>query len=124
MGRGDFGPAERARSHWRPAQLGPLRGMTRGRCCGRGPTRHRGGGERRQGGTAIRPWCGGTGHRRTRQRFFAVDPVQGGGIAQAGVGGHGGGVNLASGGSGRSVHGEVAGSRGGEVAGEATRRDR
>jgi hypothetical protein len=33
--------------------------------------------------------------------------------------GHGGGVNLASGHSGWSVHDEVAGSRDGEVAGEA-----
>jgi hypothetical protein len=34
------------------------------------------------------------------------------------------GFNLAGGGSGRSVHGEVAGSRSGEVAGEAMGRDR
>jgi hypothetical protein len=37
-----------------------------------------------------------------------------------GVGDHGGGVNLAGGVLGRSVHGEVAGARGGEVANEAT----
>jgi hypothetical protein len=36
-----------------------------------------------------------------------------------GIGGHGGGVNLASGGLEWSVHGEVAGARDGEVAGEA-----
>jgi hypothetical protein len=40
------------------------------------------------------------------------------------VRGHGGGVNLAGGGLGRSVHGEVASARGGEVAGEAHRCDR
>jgi hypothetical protein len=38
--------------------------------------------------------------------------------------GHGGGVNFAGGGSGRPIHGEVVGSRGGEVVGEATGRDR
>jgi hypothetical protein len=59
-----------------------------------------------------------------RRRFSAVDPVLGGGIAQAGVRGHGGGVNLAGGGSRRPDHGEVVGSRGGEVAGEATGRDK
>jgi hypothetical protein len=41
-----------------------------------------------------------------------------------GVGGHGGGVNLTSGGLGWSVHGAVAGARGGEVAGEAAERNR
>jgi hypothetical protein len=43
----------------------------------------------------------------------------GGGIAWAGVGGHGGGVNLAGGHSGWLVNGEVVGSHDGEVAGEA-----
>jgi hypothetical protein len=43
----------------------------------------------------------------------------GGGEARVGIGGHGGGVNLAGGGLERSVHGEVAGARGGEVASEA-----
>jgi hypothetical protein len=42
-----------------------------------------------------------------------------GGIAWAEVGGHRGGVNLAGGGLEQPVHGEVAGARGGEVAGEA-----
>jgi hypothetical protein len=57
------------------------------------------------------------------RRFSIVVPVsggQGGGLAWAGVGGHGGGVNLGEECSGRPVHGEVAGSRGGEVAGGAT----
>ena len=36
-----------------------------------------------------------------------------------GLGDHGGGINLAGGGLGRSVRGEVAGTRGGEVAGDA-----
>jgi hypothetical protein len=44
---------------------------------------------------------------------------RGGGIAWAGVGGHGGGVNLAGGHSGWLVNGEVVGSHDGEVAGEA-----
>jgi hypothetical protein len=50
-----------------------------------------------------------------------IGPVlggRGGGLARVGVGGHGGGVNLAGGHSGWPVHGEVAGSRGGEVAGK------
>jgi hypothetical protein len=37
------------------------------------------------------------------------------------VGGHGSGVNLAGGGLRQLVHSEVAGSRGGEVTGEAYR---
>jgi hypothetical protein len=41
-----------------------------------------------------------------------------------GVGGHGGGVNLTSGGLGWPVHGAVAGARGGKVAGEAAERNR
>jgi hypothetical protein len=36
-----------------------------------------------------------------------------------GIGGLGGGVNLVGGGLERSVRGEVAGARGGEVAGDA-----
>jgi hypothetical protein len=50
------------------------------------------------------------------------DPVlggRGGGIARAGVGDHDGGVKLVGGNSGRPVHGEVVGSRGDKVAGEA-----
>jgi hypothetical protein len=57
-----------------------------------------------------------------RLRFSAGDPVlggRGGGIARAGVGGHGGGVDLAGGGSGRTIHGEVVGSRNDEVSSEA-----
>jgi hypothetical protein len=59
--------------------------------------------------------------------FLADGPVLGdlvGGIAREGVGGHSGGVNLAGGSLGQPIYGEVAGFRGGEVAGEATRRDR
>jgi hypothetical protein len=47
-----------------------------------------------------------------------------GGISRAEVRGHGGGVNLVDGGLGQPVRGEVAGSRGGEFAGEAYGRDR
>jgi hypothetical protein len=47
-----------------------------------------------------------------------------GGETRAGVGDHGGGVNLTSGGLGWPVHGAVAGARGGEVAGEAAERNR
>jgi hypothetical protein len=56
------------------------------------------------------------------RRFSIVVPVsggRGGGLAWTGVGDHGGGVNLVGGCSGRPVHGEVVGARGGEVAGEA-----
>jgi hypothetical protein len=41
-----------------------------------------------------------------------------------GVGDHGGGVNLAEGCLGRPVHGEVAGVRGGGIAGEVAGRNR
>jgi hypothetical protein len=47
-----------------------------------------------------------------------------GGEARAGVGDHGGGVNLTGGGLGWLVHGVVAGARGGEVAGEAAKHNR
>jgi hypothetical protein len=61
-------------------------------------------------------------------RWFSIAvPVSGGwggGLAWAGVGGHGGRVNLVEECSGRPVDGEVAGSRGGEVAGGATGRNR
>jgi hypothetical protein len=72
--------------------------------------------------TASRGGRGTTVH--LREEPAAGGPVpggQGGGIARPGVGGHGGGVNLVGGHSGWSVHGEVVGSRGGEVAGEAYR---
>jgi hypothetical protein len=63
---------------------------------------------------------------KVSRRFSAATPVPGGqgGLAWAGVGGHGGGVNLASGHPGWPVHGEVAGSLGDEVTGEATGCDR
>jgi hypothetical protein len=41
-----------------------------------------------------------------------------------GVGDHGGAVNLAEGCSGRPVHGEVAGARGGGIVGEVAGRNR
>jgi hypothetical protein len=61
------------------------------------------------------------------RRFSAVGPVLwrgSGGEARAVVGGHGGGVNLTGGDLGWPVHGTVAGTRGGEVAGEAAERNR
>jgi hypothetical protein len=59
--------------------------------------------------------------------FSAVGPILwrgSGGEARAGVGDHGGGVNLTGGGLGWPVHGAVAGARGSEVAGEAAERNR
>jgi hypothetical protein len=61
------------------------------------------------------------------RRFSAVGPVLwrgSGGEARAGVGDHGGGVNLTGGGSGVAGPRRVAGARDGEVAGEATGCDR
>jgi hypothetical protein len=68
-----------------------------------------------------------TDRRWFRQWFFTGGLVLGGwdgGIARAEARGHGGGVNLAGGGLGQPVRGEVAGTRGAEVAGEAYRCDR
>jgi hypothetical protein len=59
--------------------------------------------------------------------FSDGDPVPGGwggGEAQVGVGGHGGGVNLTDRHLGWPVHGEVVGSRCGEVAGGVSGCDR
>jgi hypothetical protein len=64
---------------------------------------------------------------KVRRRFSAGDLVSGGwvsGEARVGVGDHGGGVNLAGGVLGQSVRGEVVGAHDGEVAGEATGRNR
>jgi hypothetical protein len=79
-----------------------------------------------EGGTALGVDRGGSAERKpaaeARRWFSAGDPVPGGwggGEARVRIGGHGGGVNLAGGGLEWSVHGEVAGARGGEVAGEA-----
>jgi hypothetical protein len=61
------------------------------------------------------------------RRFSAVGPVLwrgSGGEAWAGLGDRRGGVNLTGGGLGWLVQGAVAGARGGEVAGEATERNR
>jgi hypothetical protein len=44
-------------------------------------------------------------------------------LSTVGVGDHGGGVNLVEGCLGRSVHGEVAGACGGEIAGETAGRN-
>jgi hypothetical protein len=81
-----------------PSQPTRSRGRRGGRC-GRGPTRQRGRGETASGGRrAVRdggePVAGGP-----------VLGGRGGGKARAGVGGHGGGVNLTGGGLGWSVHG-------------------
>jgi hypothetical protein len=76
------------------------------------------------GAGATRP---GSTADEVPQWFFAAAPGGGGGgcgLARAGVGSHGGGVNLAGGRPGWPIHDEVAGSLGGEVAGEATRCDR
>jgi hypothetical protein len=109
-----------ARPRGQAAQLGSPVGAVRAQRRGRGPTCQRGEGETSLGVT------GGSAERkpadRARRWFYAGDPVPGGwggGKAQVGIGGHGGGVNLASGGLERSVRGEVAGARGGEVVGEA-----
>jgi hypothetical protein len=70
-----------------------------------------------EGGEGARP---GSGRRRAPRRFSAVGPVLrrgSGGETRAGEGGHGGGVNLTSGGLWRPVRGTVAGARGGDVAG-------
>jgi hypothetical protein len=118
-----------ARGH--VAQLGPPAGAARGRRRRRGSTCQRGGtalgGD---GGSAERKPIAGA--RRwfsagARRRFSAGDPALGGwggGEARVGIGGHGGGVNLVGGGLERSVRCDLAGARGGEVAGEAYRCNR
>jgi hypothetical protein len=59
------------------------------------------------------------------RRFSTVGPVLWWGSGgEAGVGDHGGGVNLIGGGLGWPVHGAVAGAHSGEVAGEAAERNR
>jgi hypothetical protein len=72
------------------------------------------------GGGGRTDWGSTTGE--APRRFSAGVPVPrrgSGGEARAGVGDYGGGANLAGGCLGWPVHGEVAGARGGEVAGEA-----
>jgi hypothetical protein len=90
-------------------------------------TSARGGGvngaEQRQRGEVYRSSTAG----EIPRRFSAVGPVLwwgSGGKARAGVGDHGGGVNLTSGGLGCPIHGAVVGARGGEVAGEVAERNR
>jgi hypothetical protein len=71
-------------------------------------------------------WPGEKPVAGVRRWFYDGDPVLGGwGGREAcvGVEGHGGGVNLTDRHLGWPVHGEVAGSHGGEVAGETTGRD-
>jgi hypothetical protein len=127
---GVFGPAERERA--------------RGRV-GRRPTRPASGGDgvgtvswcgptcQRKGGLTARNGDGGEGAGRGStaseipRRFSAGGPVLrrgSGGKARAGVRGHEDGVNLTGGGLGWPVHGALAGARGGEVAGEAVKRNR
>jgi hypothetical protein len=121
--RGDFGPAgARAATRaggparpasgsgtgtalWARAHMSAMGG--RRTALGRGDGRVR---PREKPAAGVRRW------------FSAGDPVpgcRGGGEAQVGIGGRGGRVNLVGGGLEWSVHGEVAGARGGEVAGDA-----
>jgi hypothetical protein len=92
----------------------------RGRRRGRGPTCQRG---EKNGIRGVRGgWPREKPATRVLRRFSAGDPVpggRGGGEARVGIGGHGGGVNLAGGGLERLIRYEVAGARGGEVAGDA-----
>jgi hypothetical protein len=81
-------------------------------------------------------WVGGAAPPRTGRsstageaprRFSVAVPVLhrwSGGKARAEVGDYGGGANLARGCLGRLVHGEVAGARGGGIAGEVVGRNR
>jgi hypothetical protein len=86
----------------------------------------------RRGGDGVRGVTGGrTGRSSTAgeapQRFSIEVPVlrrRSGGKARAEVGDYGGGANLARGCLGRPVHGEVAGARGGGIAGEVAGRNR
>jgi hypothetical protein len=73
------------------------------------------------GGGANRSRSGRTDRRRGSTTVLRD---RGGGLAWLELVDHGGGANLAGGSLGRPVHGEVAGFRGGEVAGEATGHDR
>jgi hypothetical protein len=92
---------------------------------GAGPHASEGEGETKLGGRDGR-----SGRERkpvagARRQFSASDPVLGGwGGGEARVGGHGGGVNLTDRHLGWPVHGEVAGSCGGEVTSGATGCDR
>ena len=117
---GDFGPPGRERGRrpsW-PNSEGDGGGRRRGAgphvSEGRG---FNGAGQRRRGEVDRSSTAG-----EIPRRFSAVGPVLwwgSGGEARAGVGDHGGGVNLTGGGLGRPVRGAVAGVHGGEVAGEA-----
>jgi hypothetical protein len=86
----------------------------RGRADGVGRLTGGGGGANRSRSGRTHPRRGSTTVLRDR----------GGGLAWLELVDHGGGANLAGGSLGRPVHGEVAGFRGGEVAGEATGHDR
>jgi hypothetical protein len=130
LGRGDFGPPGRERA--RGGAAGGPAGPTARETAGDGAVA-RAHTSAREGGLTARGSDGGgevdrssTAGEITR-RFCAMGPVLwrgSGGEARAGVGDHGGGVNLIGGGQGWPVHGAVAGARGGEVAGEAAERKR
>jgi hypothetical protein len=99
-----FGPTERAGE---PAQAAHERGNGAGGCgddvVGAGPSSSEGGGETTLGGREWGSTREGELVAGARQWFSAGGPVlgdRGGGLARAGVGGHGGGVNLAGGGLG------------------------
>jgi hypothetical protein len=101
----------------RPASGGDGVGTAQGRRRGAGPHAR---------GRGLTAWHGDGGERGSWPGS-AGSPVLrwgSGGKARAGVGGHGGGVNLTGGGLGWPVHGAVVGARGGEVAGEAVERNR
>jgi hypothetical protein len=114
-----------ARRHGRMGPDGPQGGETaQADAVSAGPcVRERGSadgvGQSDGGGGANRP---GLTADEVPRRFSAVAPVPGGrgGLARAGVGGQGGGVNLAGGRPRCPVHDKVAGSLGGEVADKAT----
>jgi hypothetical protein len=126
---GDFGPPgrERARGRGRRPSRPISEGDGGGRSRGTGPHVSEGrgfnGAKQRRRGEVDRSSTAG----EIPWRFSAVGPVLwrgSGSEAWAGVGDHGGGVNLTGGGLGWPVHDTVAGARGAEVAGEAAERNR
>jgi hypothetical protein len=104
------------------AQPAHQRGQRRDGAVGAGPRVSEEGRGRRYGGTGRSSTAG------EAPRLFSVAvPVlcrRSGGKARAEVGDYGGGANLAGGCLGRPVHGEVAGARGGGIAGEVVGRNR
>jgi hypothetical protein len=127
---GDFGPPGRERARGRGRRpTRPISGGDSGeRHRGAGPHVSEGrgvnGAEQTMEGWKSRP---GLGRGEIPWWFSAVGPVLwrgSGGEARAGVGDHGGGVNLTGRGLGWPIHGAVAGARGGEVASEAAERNK